>query len=242
VRYALISDIHGNVQALDAVLGAVDSLEVDDIVCLGDVVGYNADPEECVKRIRERGIPTILGNHDSVAAGLEEPLGFNPAARKAALWTRDHLSAESLAWLRCLPESFTFSHFMAVHSAPCDPFWTYLIEWEDVVSHLSYLTDLSVGLCFFGHTHSPGIFSTEGSQALAAGVPISVNSGLTYLINPGSVGQPRDKDPRASFGVLDTDKHEFLLHRAPYPVRETAEHIVSVGLPGILADRLFKGR
>jgi len=134
VRYALISDIHANLAALKASLDHIETLNVDEIICLGDVVGYNANPNECAEIIREREIPTILGNHDAVACGLEEPWGFNPVALAAAMWTRETLTEENAEWLRSLPDALNFGYFVAVHGAPKNHN-IYLFTWEDILPH-----------------------------------------------------------------------------------------------------------
>jgi putative phosphoesterase len=241
LRYAIISDIHANVEALNAVLPKIDELGVDKIVCLGDVVGYNASPNECVEVIREREIPCILGNHDAVACGLEEPWGFNPIALQAAMWTRNALNTKSLEWLRSLPDTLEFESFVAVHGAPLDRN-TYLFTWEDVIPYLAYLEEKDYDLCMFGHTHSPGIFSTDGVYTVDDDDKFQLGEGKRFFINPGSVGQPRDGDPRAAFGLLDMEKREFEQVRIAYPVDKAANRVVDAGLPHFLAERLALGR
>ncbi len=241
MRYAIISDLHANMQAMTAVLEAVDAREIDQIVCLGDVVGYNADPNECVELIRRRKIPTVCGNHDAVACGMEEPYGFNPVALNAALWTREHLTPDNVLWLRNLPDLLEFDHFLAVHGSPEDRD-CYLFVWEDVLPHFEVLKRRDRPLCFFGHTHSPGIYSTDGMYTVDADSTFPIGEGKAFFINPGSVGQPRDGDPRASFGILDTDMREFELVRVPYDIQSASERIRKEGLPPFLAERLFEGR
>jgi diadenosine tetraphosphatase ApaH/serine/threonine PP2A family protein phosphatase len=240
LRYAIISDLHANLEALTAALEKIDQVGADQIVCLGDVVGYNGSPNECVEIVRGRDIPTLCGNHDAVACGLEEPWGFNPIALSAALWTREHLTQDNLRWLRELPDTREFEAFLAVHGSPIDRD-SYLFSWEDVLPHMAYLDDKSYTLCFFGHTHSPGIFSGDGVYSLDDQSKFSLG-GKKFFINPGSVGQPRDGDPRAAFGLLDTEKQEYELVRVVYPIQQTAERIIAQGLPSFLAERLFLGR
>ncbi|MCC6696134.1 MAG: metallophosphoesterase family protein [Candidatus Hydrogenedentes bacterium] len=241
MRYAIISDIHANLEALEAVLRRIDDLHVDQLVCLGDVVGYNANPDECATVIREAGIPTICGNHDAVACGIEEPWGFNPVALHAALWTREHLSEINLAWLKQLPDSIKFEHFLAAHGSPTDRD-CYLFTWEDVLPHLNFLEEQDYRLCFFGHTHSPGIFSTDGLYTVDSDSKFALGEGKTFFINPGSVGQPRDGDPRAAFGLYDSEKNEYEQIRAEYDIRKAADRVVESGLPPFLGERLFLGR
>ncbi len=241
MKYAIISDVHGNLQALQAVLAKIDGTGVDQIICLGDVVGYNADPNQCIQIIRERTIPTICGNHDAVACGLEEPWGFNPIALSAALWTREHLSPENYEWLAKLPNSLKFEHFFAAHGSPTNRD-TYLFTWEDVAPHFAYLVQEGRTICFFGHTHCPGIFTPDGAYSIGAEGRFPLERDKLYFINPGSVGQPRDGDPRAAFGVFESESWVYELVRQPYSVQESAERIRQSGLPQFLADRLLIGR
>ncbi|MFA6245064.1 MAG: metallophosphoesterase family protein [Candidatus Hydrogenedentales bacterium] len=241
MRYAIISDVHANLESLQAVQARIQELGVDQIVCLGDVVGYNASPNECTDLIRECGIPTICGNHDAVACGIEEPWGFNPVALHAALWTREHLSEANLKWLRELPDNMQFTHFLAAHGSPTDRD-CYLFTWEDVLPHIPYLAEQNYRLCFFGHTHSPGIFSADGLYSVDNDLKFALGEGKTFFINPGSVGQPRDGDPRAAFGLFDSQKNEFQLIRVPYDVEKAAQRILEAGLPHFLAERLSLGR
>ena len=241
MRYAVISDLHANLEAVSAVLEHIEMVGVDQTMCLGDVVGYNATPNECVDLIRERNIPTILGNHDAVACGLEEPWGFNPVALQAALWTRENIRDDNAAWLRSLPDTRKFGIVLAVHGSPKSRN-QYLFTWEDILPHMPYVVELGCSVCFFGHTHSPGIFSADGVYRVDDDSRFSLGEGKCFFINPGSVGQPRDGDVRASFGLLDTEKKEFELVRVAYAVKQAAERVVGAGLPNFLAERLFLGR
>ncbi len=241
LRYAIISDIHANLEAFEAVLERIDVLGVDQIVCLGDVVGYNANPNECANLVREREIPTIMGNHDAVACLLEEPWGFNPVALAAALWTREQLSEENLAWLQGLPGQIRTEHFMAVHGAPGDRDM-YLFGWEDISAHLPFLEESGSRLCLFGHTHTPGIFSADGVYTVDDEGKFFLTGEKAFFINPGSVGQPRDGDPRAAFGLLDTEKNEYEQGRVSYPVERAYARVIEAGLPPFLAERLTMGR
>lgn len=241
MKYAIISDVHANIDALNPVLDMIESVGADQIVCLGDVVGYNATPNECADMLRERNIPTILGNHDAVACGLEEPWGFNPVALSAAIWTREHLSAANIEWLRSLPDALNFGEFAAVHGAPKNHN-TYLFSWEDILPHLYFLEEQNVNVCLMGHTHTPGIFAADGVYAVDEDAKFCLGDQKSFFINPGSVGQPRDGDPRAAFGLLDTETHVFEQVRTNYPVEKAAERVVRAGLPGFLAERLGLGR
>jgi diadenosine tetraphosphatase ApaH/serine/threonine PP2A family protein phosphatase len=241
VRYAIVSDLHANLESTQAVFKQINAMDIDQVVCLGDVVGYNANPNECIEMIREHTIPTVCGNHDAVSCGLEEPWGFNPIALSAALWTREALNEDNTQWLRELPVNIEFDHFLAAHGSPTDRD-TYLFTWEDVLPHFPYLEERNQRLCFFGHTHCPGIFSCDGMYSLDADSRFTVPEDKTFFINCGSVGQPRDGDPRASFGVYDSDTRVYELVRVEYSIQTVADRIVSSELPNFLAERLFLGR
>ncbi len=241
MRYAIISDTHANIDAFEAVLKVIDDMGVDRIVHLGDVIGYNAAPNECCEIIRERNIPTILGNHDAVACHLEEPWGFNPVALEAALWTREHTDPDHLEWLRTLPDGLNFGAFAAVHGAPKNHN-TYLFSWEDVLPHMYYLEEQNCDFCMVGHTHSPAIFSEDGVYTVDDDGRFELGNGKGFFINPGAVGQPRDGNPLAAFGLVDTDTRVFEQIRVPYPVEKAAKRILEAGLPTFLAERLALGR
>lgn len=240
-RYCIIADIHSNQQALRAVLTAADELGVQSFVCLGDVVGYNANPNECVALLREREIPTVLGDHDAVACGIEEPWGFDPIALAAALWTRERLSPENKEWLRQLPDVIHFNTFLAAHGSPADRN-CYLYTWEDVLPHLSVLSEGNRSVCFFGHTHCPGILSSDGMYTVDDDSTFQVGPNKSFFVNPGSGGQPQDGDPRAAFAVYDSRNRELQLLRVEYDVKLAAKQIMDAGLPVFLAERLYLGR
>ena len=242
MKIAVISDIHANAEALDRVLLELEQRKVDSTICLGDIVGYNADPNPCVDRVKQAGIPSLLGNHDAVACGLEEPWGFNVVALTAALWTRNQLTEESKAFLRELPDQRVMdSSFVAVHGAPSDRD-TYLFSWEDVRPEFDYLRECGVSLCFFGHTHCQGIFSESGPRAPDQDGHFTLEEAELFFVNPGSVGQPRDGDARAAFGIYDTEVRDIELIRVEYDKKTTADKISEAGLPLFLAERLMMGR
>ncbi|HOD48499.1 MAG TPA: metallophosphoesterase family protein [Candidatus Hydrogenedentes bacterium] len=241
MRYAILSDIHANIEAMEAVLGKIDALDIDQVLCLGDIVGYNANPNECTALIRERGIPTVCGNHDAVACGREEPWGFNRIALEAAIWTREALTQENIEWLNALPDAVQPNGVIGVHGAPGDRD-SYMFTWEDVSPHFGDVSVKGRNACFFGHTHVPGIFESDGGWTPVNGTKFILKDGPVTFINPGSVGQPRDGDPRASFGVYDTIGREFSLVRVKYNVKAAMTHIRNSGLPDYLADRLEVGR
>jgi predicted phosphodiesterase len=239
--YAILSDVHANIDALNVVLDRLDSMGVENIVCLGDVVGYNAEPNACVALIAGRNIQTILGNHDAVACSIEDPWGFNPIALTAAVWTREHLDEASLEWLRGLPDTLNYGPFTAVHGAP-KSHNIYLFSWEDTLPHLYFMDEQNCNICFMGHTHTPAIFSTDGAYCLDERNRFALDPEKQYFINPGSVGQPRDDNPDASFGVFDTDGLTFELVRVSYDVERASQRVRNAKLPRFLADRLLRGR
>ncbi|MCK5557221.1 MAG: metallophosphoesterase family protein, partial [Candidatus Hydrogenedentes bacterium] len=242
VKIAVISDIHANFEALDRVLLEIAERNVDTIMCLGDIVGYNADPNPCVHTVKESGIPSLLGNHDAVACGLEEPWGFNAVALTAALWTRNQLTEENTVFIRELPDKQLLdSAFLAVHGAPSDRDM-YLFSMEDIRPEFDYLRQHGVSLCFFGHTHCQGIFSENGPCGPGEDGHFRLEESELFFVNPGSVGQPRDGDARAAFAIYDAEVRDVELIRVEYDKKTTADKISQAGLPLFLAERLMMGR
>jgi predicted phosphodiesterase len=248
MRYLVLSDIHANIDALDAVLEVARGEGFDRAIVLGDLVGYGAEPNLVVERIRALDpVAVIRGNHDKVAAGIETADGFNPTAQRAAAWTRDALSEESRNYLRDLPEGPVAidSLTLACHGSPADED-TYIVGEADVVEAL---TISSRPVCLFGHTHLPmaaALTSDRMLDVIFHGTrerrTVHFEDSSKYLVNPGSVGQPRDGDPRASYGLLDTDARRIDINRAAYPVQQANDRIVAAGLPAILGHRLTLGR
>jgi diadenosine tetraphosphatase ApaH/serine/threonine PP2A family protein phosphatase len=244
MRTAVISDIHANLEALTAVLGRIKSLQVDEIVCPGDLVGYNANPNECVDILRYEKAKCVLGNHDACAAGMEEPGDFNRYAWASALWTRDRLTDENRQFLLNLPREHRIRDFFLFHGSIHDTD-RYILYRNDVVDNFHLLAGLPVRFIrFFGHTHVKtalteqyGIISTE-----LAVEELELLPGKRHLINPGSVGQPRDGDPRAAFLVYDDKDRKVTFHRVEYDIRTCQEKIIRAGLPSQLAERLEWGR
>lgn len=247
MRYLVISDIHANLEAYDAVMEAARPLACDRILVLGDLVGYGADPNAVIDRVRDLAPHAIIrGNHDKVGAGIESPEGFNAVARSAISWTFDALSAENRAWLAALPPGPTQVDDLIeiCHGTPYDED-AYVFDDLDA---LRALHAASRPLCLFGHTHvqvgysiTQNEFGIETAEE-ARPYRVALNGPTRYLINPGSVGQPRDGDPRAGFAVVDTGTHDVMLHRIVYPVARAQARIVAEGLPDILAHRLALGR
>ena len=244
MRYAVISDIHSNLEALTSFLEAAENLDINKIICLGDIVGYNANPNECVALLRERGAQCLLGNHDSRVVGFEDPADFNLHAEKAVYWTRDAISEENLEFLKNLPRNFLVNNsFLAVHGWVNDTD-RYIMGQRDAERNFGLMKEkkATLGLCFFGHTHVPAVYAMMGEElSVVSGNMLKLEKGVKYLINPGSMGQPRDRDPRASFLVYDTRKKQVTFHRVDYDIHTTAEKILAAGLPERLAERLKLG-
>jgi len=245
MRTAVISDIHANLEALTAVLNRIRTLQVDEIVNLGDVVGYNANPNECIDILRSEKILSVMGNHDAAAAGLEEPDNFNPQARAAVLWTREQLTGENKRYLIDLQRERSVRDFYLFHGSIHDTN-RYILFRDDAVDNFRELARLrkSPDLGFFGHSHvmtilieKDGIIATSLSHD-----DLFLQQGKRYLINPGSVGQPRDGDPRAAFLVYDDRDRKVTFYRIEYDLRRSQDKIINAGLPPRLAERLSWGR
>jgi predicted phosphodiesterase len=247
LKYALIADIHSNLDALKAVLDEVERLKCGTIICLGDIVGYGAEPNECVQLLREKSVTSVNGNHDKAACGIREPYNFNPTAREAALWTRDVLTEENRGYLKNLPEKVDYGDFIAVHGAVSDPD-KYILSVYEAESEFELFG--GAALCFFGHTHVRAVYAfRDGSACEAAGVKVKpdknalrldMDKDTKYLINPGSVGQPRDRDPRASYLVYERGSGvEF--RRVEYDIESAQNKILEAGLSKALAQRLKYG-
>lgn len=239
--FAIISDVHGNFAALEAVVRDLEQVGCDGIYCLGDTVGYGGSPNQCVALLRARRAICVLGNHDAVAAGLEFPDDFNAAARTAANWTTEALTGENAAFLRALPERRVTRHrALLVHGAPDDRD-RYLDEAGELAAEAVALRESGVAkVCFFGHTHLPTL---GGEDVFIAGDEgrHELTAGRGWLVNPGSVGQPRDGDPRAAYAVWRTDRCEIEFRRVVYDISRAQGRIEKAGLPDSLAERLLVG-
>jgi len=244
MRYAIITDIHANIEALETVLAKIDELSVDRIVCLGDLVGYYANPNETVELLIKRDAICIMGNHDVVACGLLEPHYFNPAAAQAILWTRDQLTQGNKEYLMNLPDSRLIEDtFHAVHGsmADRDEYLLFRPEIEHSFELLHLAPDLPQ-VAFFGHTHRRVYYEHDG-QNLYSGKQehLALRPNSSYLINPGSVGQPRDGDPRAAFCVFDAENREIDFIRVNYDVDATSGKVEKLPFGEGLARRLYRG-
>ena len=241
MKYAIISDIHSNLEAFKTVLKKIENLAVDQIICLGDIVGYGPSPNECVEIVRENNITCILGNHDRAACGMIDPVYFNPIAKQAVLWTRKNISQDNSQFLRNLPTTIEYDNFLVLHGAISDPD-KYLINISDTEEEFPLLADQKIG--FFGHTHIQTYFTYLGGVITQSkNSEAVVKDRAKYLINPGSVGQPRDRDPRASLLVyeVDGDKKRLTYKRVDYDIGATQKKIFEADLNPSLAQRLSYG-
>ncbi len=251
MRILIISDVHANLEALQASLDAAPAH--DCVFNLGDIVGYGANPNEVTECSRKLGTVLVRGNHDKACTGITSLDDFNPIAGLAVLWTREQLTPENMEWLKSLPQGpvSPMEGLQCVHGSPRDED-EYVLMRRDAYSILGRAR---VPLTFFGHTHVQGGFwtddtgeregaiemqypSTKGKQEFT----IKLSPGATYLINPGSIGQPRDGDPRAAFASYDADGHTITFHRMPYDIKRAQEKIFAAGLPERLGIRLEEGR
>lgn len=248
MRYLVLSDIHSNLEALDAVLKASAAQRYDAVLVLGDLVGYGADPNAVVDRVRDLKPSAIVrGNHDKVAAGLDDAEDFNPMAKSAAHWTRDALTPQTLQYLRELPTGpqMVGDTIEICHGSPLD---------EDlyVVADIDAARSIAVArtpICFFGHTHVAISARMDAQRRLEIEAPqghpefpTAIEPESKYLINPGSVGQPRDGDARAAYAIADLERKVVTLYRVAYPIEAAQKKIMDAGLPPMLAYRLGMGR
>jgi diadenosine tetraphosphatase ApaH/serine/threonine PP2A family protein phosphatase len=240
VRYAIVSDIHGNLEALDAVLADATG-RADAILCLGDVVGYGADPGACVERLAVRAQVITAGNHEHGVTGLLDLDWFNPYARAAAEWTRERLDDDHRSYLATLPLVAQVDDATLVHASPDRPEdWEYLVSAQDGFQAFAAFT---TRLCFVGHSHLPGVWSlgSTGPAWRPGAVEVDLEPGRRYLVNVGSVGQPRDHDPRAAYALWDAARGAIAIRRVVYDVDAARRKIIAGGLPQYLADRLAWG-
>jgi len=240
MRIALFGDIHANLEALEAVLQDASKQGCTDHVCMGDIVGYNADPFACLEIIRTNNWPVVKGNHDEDASGDHCLDTMNPVAASALAWTRQQLNEDQRTWLRNIRMVRQVEDFTVVHSTLDQPqSWNYVTNKFDAMSNFSYQF---TNLCFHGHTHVPRIFIRDSRVAEVEGDSIVIESGMKYFINTGSVGQPRDGDWRACYAIYDIPTATVSFRRVEYDLATTQQKIRAAGLPEVLAERLAEGR
>lgn len=241
MRVAVISDIHGNLHALEAVFADVDGERVDEIWCLGDIVGYGARPNECCELVRERSALVLCGNHDLAVLGSLDVADFSGDAGAAARWTADVLGDEQRAWLSTLEPLARREEIELYHASPRDPVWEYVLS-EHVALQSLLATEAAIVLV--GHSHVALALALHGSELEGGVAPAGAEAELTgrrWLLNPGSVGQPRDGDPRAAWLLVDVAARRATFRRVPYPIEQTQAEIREEGLPDMLAARLAHG-
>ncbi|MCP5537404.1 MAG: metallophosphoesterase family protein [Akkermansiaceae bacterium] len=238
MKYAIISDIHANLEALNSVLEDARARGVKRFICLGDIVGYNANPSECVDIIRELGCPVVMGNHDAYTVADRIPEIVNGRARESLEWTRKHIRPDQHEWLANLPMQRRVGAFEIVHASMHEPdAWNYVINAIEAILHFHFQ---ETPLCFFGHTHHPMYFSTKERKTNKDYQRIELEAGIRYFVNVGSVGQPRGDDKRAQYAIYDTTEKVVEMCRVHYDVGLACAKIRQAGLPEHNALRLEK--
>ncbi|HCN76592.1 MAG TPA: metallophosphoesterase [Verrucomicrobiales bacterium] len=240
MKFCIFGDIHANLEALQSVLWDAHEQGCASHVCLGDIVGYAANPAECLETVREMNCPTVRGNHDEGAASTSNLEELNPLAQAALLWTREQLSEEQRQWLRDLKLVRQVRDFTIVHATLDSPgSWGYVTNRFDAMASFSYQF---TQVCFYGHTHVPRIFEKDDSVRAARGNEVTLQRGVKYFVNVGSVGQPRDGDWRASYAIYDAQAQTIAIRRVEYDIQTAQDKIRAAGLPSLLAERLALGK
>jgi diadenosine tetraphosphatase ApaH/serine/threonine PP2A family protein phosphatase len=243
MRYAIIADIHANLAAFTAVLSDIEHKGgVDEIWCLGDIIGYGPDPHQCIELLQRYKHVCVAGNHDWAAIGKADASFFNPLAAAACQWTAQQLSPEDVRYLEGLPLTIEKDDFTLVHGSPMEPIWEYVISTGIALRNFAFFQS---PFCLVGHSHVPVVFKYEDGSC----VPIQLSPGIgivlgksRMIINPGGVGQPRDGDPRASYAIYESESRVIRLYRIPYDIGETQDKMMKAGLPIHLITRLKAGR
>ena len=240
MRYALIADIHSNLEALEVVLNDAKEQKCTHYACVGDVVGYGANPKECLDIVRSMGMPVVKGNHDEYCSSEEDLEGFNPHAAEAVNWTRKQLSKEDRAWLRDLKYIRLVASFSMVHATLDGPQrWGYVFDKLAAAASFTYQ---NTAVCFFGHTHVPVAFVRDSMVRGGTYSKFRVEPGKKYFVNVGAVGQPRDGNPKSGYVVYDLNESTIELRRLDYDIPKAQKKIMEAGLPQRLADRLAVGK
>jgi diadenosine tetraphosphatase ApaH/serine/threonine PP2A family protein phosphatase len=240
MKYAILGDVHANLEAFEAVLEDARTLDVERFLCVGDIVGYNADPNECVRIVRELDCTTVRGNHDHYVCADDTLGDLNPVAANVVRWTRDALDDDHLKYLTELRMVQAVDGFTLVHSTLDMPEkWGYVFEEVEADASFNYQT---TAVCFHGHTHVPVLYEKSSGVRRSGYKVFKATIGKKYFINVGSVGQPRDGDPRAAYVVYDSSGRDVELRRVHYDVTTAQEKILAAGLPRALAARLAVGK
>jgi len=241
VRYAIFADVHSNLEAIEAVENVLGHEKIDKYICLGDIVGYGASPGECIKKVKCLASIIIAGNHDWAAAGKIDCVNFNAYARDAVLWTRRNISEEERNFLFNLPLVYESNIFMLAHGALIHPEnFNYVLNKAQALDNMRVQKTM---FYFFGHSHIPEIYAgNEEFIFKEKAKKIKISKANRYLVNVGSVGQPRDADARAAYCIFDTEKKTISIKRVKYDIEKAHDKILAAGLPPVLANRLFQGR
>jgi len=240
MRYAVIADIHANLEALEVVLNDAKAQQCTHYCCVGDVVGYNANPKECLEIVRSMGMPVVKGNHDEYCSTEDNLEGFNPHAAEAVSWTRKQLGPDDRKWLREFKYIRLVASFTMVHATLDGPQrWGYVFDRLAAAASFTYQ---NTAVCFFGHTHVPLAFVRDSVVRGGTYSKFRVEPGKKYFVNVGAVGQPRDGNPKAGYVVYDLDEQTIELRRLEYDIPKAQKKILEVGLPQRLADRLAVGK
>ncbi len=240
MKYAVIADIHSNLEALEVVLADSKAQNCTHYCCIGDVVGYGANPRECLEIVRSMGMPCVKGNHDEYCSMDETLEGFNPHAAEAVQWTRQQLTAEERQWLRDLKYVRLVASFTMVHATLDVPQrWGYVFDKLAAAASFTYQ---NTAVCFFGHTHVPVAFIRDSVVRGGTYSKFKVEPGRKYFVNVGSVGQPRDLNPKAAYVIYDLDEQTIELRRLDYDIAKAQKKILDAGLPPRLAERLDHGK
>jgi len=240
MKFAIIADIHANLEAFQVVLADIEAQKCTHYACVGDVVGYGPNPRECLKIVRDKGMPCVKGNHDEYCSMDEALEGFNPHAAEAVNWTRQQLNTDERQWLRDLKYFRMVTSFSMVHATLDGPQrWGYVFDKLAAAASFTYQ---NTGVCFFGHTHVPVAFIRDKDVRGGTYSKFKVDSTKKYFVNVGSVGQPRDNNPKAAYVVYDMDEGTIELRRLDYDIEAVQKKIIEAGLPPRLAERLAYGR
>ena len=241
MRYIILSDIHGNLQALEAVIESFPGGEKPVVVCAGDVVGYGADPDRCIESVISLSAMTVLGNHDAAVTGACNAHNFNRYAREAVFWTRKHISEEGRGYLESLPLILKEGPLTLVHGTLHEAErFRYMLTGADAMHTFEAL---NTKICFVGHSHIPGVFKFENGKALRLfKKEVGLEKESRYIVNVGSVGQPRDNDSRACYCIYDTGQEKIELKRVEYDTAKARQRIIDADLPEMLGDRLLVGQ
>ncbi len=243
MKIGIISDIHSNAEAFQAVLKKLN--KVEQIICLGDIVGYGADPVYCIEKMKELNIPTLKGNHEAAVIGELDLNYFNDAARRAIQWTREQLRNCDFTYLEGLKKKINIAeNVLGVHGSPRQPLWEYILDKQTAEE---IFTGFNFKIYFVGHSHISGYFTFQRENQIiryfsaAGGAEVTIQKSFSYIINCGSVGQPRDRNPQASFAVFDTERFTVQIIRAEYPITIAQDKMIRAHLPQFLAERLAIG-